>query len=343
MPDETSPSKPLVLALLGPTAAGKSRMALELAQEMPLELVSVDSMQVYRGMDVGTAKPSIEDRSRVPHHLLDIVDPSREFTVAEYQALARRVIMEIWKGGKVPLLVGGSGLYFEAVVFDLRFPPRGDPSIRRELEEEMRRDPERFFRILAEVDPEFAGREDYRNPRRALRAMEVYRLTGKPFTSFMRKRGDYPLLIPYAGAVISPPRQLLHHLIDLRVERMMGEGLLEEARRLWESGSLSRTARQALGYKEIFDHLEGRCGLDEAVERIKQGTRRYARRQVIYLRGIPGLHWFFPREEEYRDGWPRLVQAVRELFKQAITGSRPGEEPAGDVDLLDARQKRGAD
>ncbi len=331
-PSDCDAPRPRVLALLGPTAAGKSRLALELARVMPVELVSVDSMQVYRGMDVGTAKPTPEERLRVPHHLLDLVDPEHDFTVAEYQGLARRAVEEIWGRGRIPLLVGGSGLYFEAVVFDLRFPPRGDPEIRRELEEELRHDPEAFFRRLAKVDPLFAIREDFRNPRRALRAMEVYRVTGRPFTSFVRKRGSYPLLIPYAGAVINPPRGLLYRLVDQRVDRMMEEGLLEEARGLLRGGRLSRTARQALGYKELFDFLEGRCSLEEAVARIKKATRRYARRQVIYLRGIPGLRWFSPREEDYGVGWPDLVREIGNFLREAwegeggAGGSTPGSE-----------------
>lgn len=313
-------SKPRVLALLGPTGAGKSRLALDIARYLPVELVSVDSMQVYRGMDVGTDKPTPEERRQVPHHLLDLVDPARDFTVAEYQAIARKAVEEILERGKIPLLVGGSGLYFEAVVFDLRFPPRGDPETRRELEEDLRRDPEAFFRRLAEIDPVFAEREDSRNPRRALRAMEVYRITGKPFSSFVRKRGGYPTLIPYAGAVVNPPRKTLYRLIDRRVDRMMQEGLLEEAKTLWMTGGLSRTARQALGYKELFDFLEGKCTFEEAVARIKGATRRYARRQLIYLKGIPGLRWFSPSEEHYGTHWKDLVREVSLFFREAWEG-----------------------
>jgi tRNA dimethylallyltransferase len=300
-----------VAAILGPTAVGKSRLAVEVAPLIDAEIVSVDSMLVYKGMDIGTAKPGGETRSLVPHHLIDIVDPSHEYSVAEFQAAARRAVEDIRLRGKTPLLVGGSGLYFEAVVFDLRFPPGspGDP-LRLRLEERALQDPEGLQRELMGIDPEYARKEDFRNPRRVARALEIYYRTGIRPSSLRRARGSFDVVYPYKGVVVTVPRPMLYRMIEERVDRMLQEGLVEEVKHLLESCSLSRSARQALGYKEIADHLEGKISLGEAVEEIKKRTRRYAKRQITWFRKIPGLQWMELSEEDLKEGLPRTVERL---------------------------------
>lgn len=288
---------PVVIALLGPTGVGKSRLAARLAPLLEAEIVSVDSMQIYRGMDVGTAKIDSETRHRVPHHLLDIVDPWQPFSVAEFQEAARQAIEDIGARKKVPFLVGGTGLYFEAAVFDMRFPPDpSDGTLRRRIEAWAGRDPDGFRKKLAEVDPKFAAGENINNMRRAIRAMEVYESSGRPFSSF--KQSGYSACYPYSGAVINMPRPLLYEVIEKRVDDMMREGLLDEVARLKRQGPFSRTAAQALGYKEILEHLEGNKTLEESIAEVKKRSRRYAKRQITWFRHVPDLNWFELQKED---------------------------------------------
>lgn len=287
-----TPGETSIAAILGPTAVGKSRVAVELASMLPLEIISVDSMQVYRGMDIGTAKPDQEQRRRAVHHMIDVVDPWRDYSVALFQEEARRTSGEIAARGNLPLLVGGTGLYFEAVVFDLRFPPCGsDGRLRRDIEEWARRDQDGLRSRLAEVDPEFARSEGMGNLRRVVRAMEVYRLTDRPFSSFQVKRGRQRPLYRYAGVVLTMPREELYCRIDMRVDEMFSAGLVEEVRSLLSGGGLSRTAAQALGYREVIEHLDRGVTLEETITNVKRRSRNYAKRQLTWFRRIPGLLW----------------------------------------------------
>jgi tRNA dimethylallyltransferase len=288
---------PLVIALLGPTATGKSAMALEIATSLNAEIISVDSMQVYTGMDIGTAKVAAGLRTEIPHHMIDIVDYRRSFSVADFQMAGRGAITTIASGNKLPFLVGGSGLYFEALVFDYRFPPAlAENGVRDNLEDRAHRDPEGLREELREADPEFARSEGFHNLRRVVRAMEVYLTTGRPFSSF--KNSAPAALYPWAGAVVDPKRELLYALIDKRVDAMIAAGLVEEVLALERTGPISKTARQALGYKEVLAHLDGRLTLQETANEIKQKSRRYAKRQLTWLRRIAGLQWFELGEED---------------------------------------------
>ncbi|MBC7230125.1 MAG: tRNA (adenosine(37)-N6)-dimethylallyltransferase MiaA [Actinobacteria bacterium] len=288
-----------VAAILGPTAVGKSRVAVELASLCPLEIISVDSMQVYRGMDIGTAKPDESLRRRVVHHMIDVVEAQEEYSVALFQAQARDIMADTAARGRLPLLVGGTGLYFEAAVFDLRFPPGSrDDRLRRDIEDWARRDPEGLRRSLAEVDPDFACGEGMENLRRVARAMEVYRRTGRPFSSFQVKRGQQRPLYRYAGVVLTLPREELYRRIDRRVEEMFAAGLVEEVRGLLSRGGLSRTAAQALGYREVIRHLDRGIPLEETITEIKRRSRNYAKRQLTWFRRVPGLLWMEMEGEE---------------------------------------------
>ena len=279
------------VALVGPTASGKSAIALDVARELPgVEIVAVDSMQVYRGLDIGTAKPTPAERREIPHHLLDLVDVEEEFSVAEFQRAARAVIDDIAARGKRPLLVGGTGLYLRAVVDDLDLPGQF-PSVRAELAAEA--DVERLHARLTELDPVAASRTTTTNRRRIERALEVTVGSGRPFSSYGPGLTSYapgPVLVG-----VDVPLDELDRRIEARVHAMLDEGLLDEVRSL-QGRALSRTAARALGYEELLAHLAGASSLEEAVAATVQRTRRLARRQLRWFRRDPRVTWSAPTE-----------------------------------------------
>lgn len=285
-----------ILALVGPTAAGKSTVALQAAERLGAEIVAVDAFTVYRGMDVGTAKPSRHERARVPHHLIDVLDPEQECTVEWFQRAARAAIADVVGRGRVPLLVGGSGLYFRAVVDPLEFPPT-DPAVRAETAARFADDPRAAHAALAAVDPAAAARIDPDNLRRSVRALEVYHLTGRPFSQWRQAWDDHTSIFPGLRVVgLDVSREDLTRRIAARVDAMLGgggAGLVDECRRL-AARALSVTARQAIGYAEVLDHLAGRCTLEEAAERIRTRTRRYAVRQIRWFARDPRVRWVAP-------------------------------------------------
>jgi tRNA dimethylallyltransferase len=276
-----------VLALLGPTAAGKSGLAQRVAQERgDVEIVAVDAFTVYRGMDIATAKPSPDERAEVPHHLVDVLEPDEQLTVADFQRRARAAVDDVRGRGRVPLLVGGAGLYWRAVVDDLRFPPT-DPGVRAELEGRFD-DPVAAHEHLASLDPVAAERIAPTNLRRTVRALEVIELTGLPFSSFAtaweEHRSIYPELIV---GYLEPSAQQLRAAIDERARRMVDEGLLEEAAGLRRRFRLSPTAVQAIGYAEALEVLDGKLEAAALAEAIRRRTWRYAKRQRAWFRADP--------------------------------------------------------
>lgn len=286
---------PPVLALVGPTAAGKSRLALEAAEHLDAEIVAVDAFTVYSRMDVGTAKPSPADRRRIPHHMVDVLDPAEECTVQWFQGAARAAIDEVRQRGRVPLLVGGSGLYFRAVVDPLEFPPT-DPGVRAEVEAEYAGEPEAAHAALAAVDPDAAARIDPANLRRTVRALEVVRLTGERFSGWRQAWDEFRSIYADLQVVgLEVDRGSLEAAIAQRVEAMLAGGLAEECRELVQR-PLSSTARQAIGYAETLAHLAGELTLDETAERIRARTRRYAVRQQRWFAADPRVHWRQPAE-----------------------------------------------
>jgi tRNA dimethylallyltransferase len=296
-----------VLALVGPTASGKTALALELAPRLEAEVVSADAMLVYRGMDIGTAKPTPEERALVPHHLVDLVDPGEEFSVARFQPLARAAIDQVLGRGRLPLLVGGSGLYFHAVVDQFVFPPT-DAAVRARLESEAAAGGlPAMYQRLADADPAAAARIQPGNLRRVVRALEVVELTGRPFSSF-RGAMDAPIS-RYRLTVLGldPGQEMLRSRVAERVAAMAEAGLVEEVRRL-ATRPLSRTARQALGYKELLDALELGTPLQEALDAVVKRTRAYARRQLAWFRRDPRVRW-----STLPPGQQRLDWALREL------------------------------
>lgn len=280
-------AKARVAAIVGPTAVGKTALSLDIAERLEAEIISIDSMQVYVGMDIGTGKVSPAERARVPHHLLDLRPTDHELTVEEFQRLARAAIDEITARGKLPLLVGGSGLYFRAVVDDLEFPPRA-PDVRASIQAEADElGPEMLHARLRELDPAAAAKIEPGNARRTVRALEVIQLTGRPFSdndSWDRYESIYDLRV----AGLTRSRKDLYSQIGMRVDEMLAAGLIGEALAL--EGKLGRTARQALGYKQVLDAPD--LPVANVRTEIVRATKRFARRQESWFKGDPRVHWF---------------------------------------------------
>ena len=281
---------PPIVAVVGPTAAGKSELAIALALRLGGEVVNTDSMQLYRGMDIGTAKLSEEEWQRVPHHLLDILDVHEPATVAEFQGSARGVIEDCRSRGVVPVMVGGSALYVRAVLDRFEFPGT-DPVVRKRLEEELAEvGPEALHRRLAEVDPEAAARIVATNGRRVVRALEVVEITGRPFSASLPEHEFFFDDTQLVGIDISRP--VLDERIAARVERMWEAGFVEEVRRLAAAGLREgRTANRALGYRQVLSYLDGAIGEEQAKQDTISATRRFARRQDSWFRKDPRIGW----------------------------------------------------
>lgn len=282
-----------LLAIVGPTATGKTEVGILLAQALVGEIVSADSMQVYRGMDIGTAKPTAEQRARAHHHLIDIVDPHQPFSVADYRERADAALADIWGRGRQPILVGGSGLYLRALLDDMDFsdvPP--DPDFRRQLAAEARSKGTRaLHEWLADVDPEAAARIHPNDEKRIIRALEVSE--GRPTNSAApkvdrRRRPRYNTL----QFGLNAPREELYRRIEARVDRMMEHGLVEEVGELLELGRAEDSvAMKGLGYAQLAPYLRGKVSLEETVRRLKRDTRRFAKRQLTWFRADSRIEW----------------------------------------------------
>lgn len=303
-----------LLAIVGPTAAGKTRMSVEVATALAqlghsIEIVSCDSMAVYRGLDIAADKPPMSERGGIEHHLLDIADPDEEITAVAYREIARNKIAEITERGGVAMLVGGSGLWFRAVVDDLEFAPT-QAELRRHLETQ---DPGELYARLAEADPEAAARIDVRNIRRVVRAVEILELTGRPpselRSSWGVREGPYDL----CAAGLMWARDELYGRATQRVQRELDAGLVDEVREALERG-LSRTARQALGVKEIAEHLETGITLEEAKTTLIRNTKNFVRKQLSWFRADPRVEWVDATEL----GWDGARETIVERSLVAL-------------------------
>jgi tRNA dimethylallyltransferase len=283
----TTPHRPV--AVVGVTASGKSALAMELARRLgDVELVSVDSMQVYRGMDIGTAKPNPADRAEVPHHLLDLVDPWEPFDLHEFQQAVRAALADIERRGRRAILVGGTGLYLRSVVDDLDLPGRF-PDVAAEVESDP--DTGALHRRLAGLDPLAATRMEPTNRRRVVRALEVTLGSGRPFSSFGPGLDQYgPSRIDMVG--LWRPRPVIAERIAARYAEQVAAGFVDEVRHLAGGPPLSQTAAQALGYRELLAHLRGECPLEAALDEAVRRTRRFARRQRVWFKRDPRITWF---------------------------------------------------
>ncbi len=273
--------------LTGATASGKTRLGIELAQRLDAEIISLDSMAIYRGMDIGTAKPAAQERQAVAHHLIDIVDPSEEYSLSQYVEDARAAVENLRFGGKRALFVGGTPLYLKALLRGIFAGPPADWELRRRLEAETREDGGSGLRVrLAKIDPQIVQKVHANDVRRMIRAWEVYEATGQPISELQRQF-DTP--VPREACRVFRldwPRPKLHARINRRVDEMFDAGLVCETRELLQRGPLSRTAAQAVGYREVIAHLRGEYDLPRAIELVKIRTRQFAKRQCTWFRSL---------------------------------------------------------
>ncbi|HEY1662280.1 MAG TPA: tRNA (adenosine(37)-N6)-dimethylallyltransferase MiaA [Verrucomicrobiae bacterium] len=281
------------LFLGGPTATGKSEIALALAEKIGGEIISVDSMQVYRGLDIGTAKPTAVEQKRVPFHLIDVVDLAESFDAAKFVVLAEKAVVDIQSRGRTPIFCGGTGLYFQAYLGGLGEAPAADPGLRTELEALPF---ETLLHELRERDPETYEKIDKQNPRRVIRALEVIRLTGKKFSEQRAEwRPKVPDPTPKTIVCLTRGQDDLHGRINARVDEMFRRGLVEETRELLKHGlNQNKTAMQAIGYRQVVEHLRGEHDLAQTVALVKMRTRQFAKRQLTWFRRHGDCRFFTP-------------------------------------------------
>ena len=302
---EAAPTLPVV-AIVGATATGKTSLSVSLAKRLGGEIINADAMQFYRGMDIGTAKASPEERDGIPHHLIDIMQLNQEASVATFQQQAREHIEQIHGRGNTPILVGGSGLYVRAALDRIEFPPT-DPTVRQRFETLVRTEGLAAAKqLLAIVDPESAARLG--DERRIIRALEVHELTGRPFSSYMPQRQyHYPCTVQLGLRI---ERTILHERIHLRVEAMMAQGLVAETQRLRDRGlSTAPTASRAIGYPQTMDLLDGKICETECIEKIATATRQFARRQDTWFKADPRVQWLDWDAPELLDQAEQIVRA----------------------------------
>lgn len=286
--------KPAVLAVAGPTASGKTSLGVFLAKQLGCEIISTDSMQIYKGLDVGTAKATQEEMCGVPHHCLDIRTPEQVFSVADFVDLANQKATEIMQRGKTPLLVGGTGLYLESFIKGVRFAPdKANPEIRAKLTKELEQyGAEEMYLRLEKVDPQAAHATHPNNTVRVLRALEHYQATGQTLSE--QRANSLPEEPPYHALVFGldfPDRAQLYERIDQRVDLMVEQGLLQEAEMVYQNRESYRTAAQAIGYKEFFPYFEQTAELKQCVDKLKQASRNYAKRQLTWFRRMENICW----------------------------------------------------
>lgn len=307
--------KQKLIVVAGPTASGKTRLAIDIAKSVNGEIVNADSMQIYKYMNIGSAKPTLEEQSEAKHHLIDFLDPDEEFSVADYTDLAHKVIAEIASCGKVPIMCGGTGLYINSVVNDITFGEiETDYKLREELNELAKQHGSQYLLdILKEFDPVSAQRLHPGNLRRIVRAIEFYRTTGIPISEHQemtkQKESRYePLML-----CVKWDREVLYDRINKRVDIMLNDGLLDEVKRLMEMGYTKElNSMKGIGYKEIIDYFEGNMSLEDTVNLIKQSSRRYAKRQLTWFRRDKRIHWLDANEDFLAEG----IQLCKEFIGQ---------------------------
>jgi tRNA dimethylallyltransferase len=301
-------NKQKLIVLIGPTAVGKTQTSIELAKAFQAEIISGDSMQIYKGMDIGTAKITEEEMSGIPHHLIDIKNADESFSVAEFQRMVREKISDIHSRGKLPMIVGGTGLYIQSVLFDYHFTETpGDEKYRKELERQAEEHgKERLHAKLVKIDPDAAKSIHPNNIRRVIRALEIFHCTGKTMSEYQKEQ-QHELLYDTAIVGLTMDRDRLYERINYRVELMMKAGLLEEVKRFYDSGLRDVQSIQAIGYKELYDYFDGKVTEQEAVENLMQNSRRYAKRQLTWFRNKMDVKWFDVTGEA---GQSKIIQDI---------------------------------
>lgn len=305
-------SKPRVVAVGGPTASGKTALSVALARAFDGEIINADSMQIYKNLDVGTAKPSAEERQGIPHYLLDFLSPETPYSVADFTAAADPLIRDITARGRLPLVVGGTGLYITSLLSGMAFAPeKTDPAIRARLQAWA--DTEGGAALYAElqrIDPDYAAQVHPNNLPRVIRALELFEATGRRMSD--QRREARPAEAPYHALCLCltcRDRAVLYSRIDRRVDEMVENGVLDEARQVYDHRDAYRTAAQAIGYKEFFPYFEGTANLTECTERLKQATRNYAKRQLTWFRRQNDAAWLYLDEEDVTERACTLVRA----------------------------------
>ena len=314
--------RPLVI-ITGPTASGKTALSIELAKQIGGEIISADSMQVYRHMDIGSAKVTKEEMDGVPHHLIDVLEPSEEFNVVRFQEMARKAMEGIYERGKIPIIAGGTGFYIQALLYDIDFTETDENnSIREELEQKARTEgASALHAMLKEIDPESAEAIHENNVKRVIRAIEFYRQTGKKISDHNRQEREKSSPYQFLYYVIDLPRELLYSRIEQRVDQMIEQGLVEEVNALQAMGcTRDMVSMQGLGYKEILDYLNGQLTLDEAVYVLKRDTRHFAKRQLTWFRRERDVRWL--ELETFAGSREKMLGAVlkdcREAFGECL-------------------------
>ncbi|MBH93454.1 MULTISPECIES: tRNA (adenosine(37)-N6)-dimethylallyltransferase MiaA [Idiomarina] len=310
-------SKDAVIAIYGPTASGKTALSLALCKQLDCEIISVDSALIYRGMDIGTAKPSAEEQAQVPHHLLDIRDPAETYSAADFQKDALALIEDIHQRDKVPLLVGGTMLYFKALLEGLSHLPESDVSVRERLSADWHdKGLAELHKQLQEVDPVSAERIHPNDPQRIIRALEVYELAGKSLTELTRERYgqlDKPI---YQFAVAPAEREVLHQRIEQRFDQMLAQPFEDEVKKLFDRDDLhpDLPSVRSVGYRQMWQYLAGELSYDEMRERGIIATRQLAKRQMTWLRGWPGVHWLTTGDTDMEAKVLRVMQQPAKKF-----------------------------
>lgn len=312
--------KPLIV-LTGPTAVGKTRLSISLAKAVDGEIISADSMQVYRNMDIGSAKIRPEEMQGVPHHLVDVLDPREEFHIVRFQKMAKAAMEEIYAKGKIPILVGGTGFYIQAITRDIDFTEAvQEDDYRRELEAMAEsRGAETLHRMLEKVDPVSAKEIHANNVKRVIRALEFYHQNGTPISAHNQEQKEHKSPYNLAYFVLNAPREILYERIDQRVDEMLKEGLLKEVEALKAMGlKKGMVSMQGLGYKEILSYLEGECSLEEAVTVLKRDTRHFAKRQLTWFRREQDVIWVNKDEFCYEDS--RILEYMLSILEERGIG-----------------------
>ena len=303
-----------IICIAGPTASGKTALAVALAQELGGEVVSCDSMQVYRRMDIGTAKPTVEEMHGIPHHMLDVAEPDEDFSVSRYCRMASPIVDDIVSRGKVAIIAGGTGLYMDSLIRGNAFAPFPSTGVREKLEAQADAEGmEKIHAWLTSVDPEAAGRLHLSDRKRIIRALEVYLETGETITEHNRRtQAIPPKYSPLWLGLDFEDRAQLYHRIDRRVDIMLDMGLIDEIKGLLHSGIPEKcTAMQAIGYKEFVDALQGRSTIAQAADQVRQSSRRYAKRQLTWFRRNQAIHWLTRGE-----GREEIITQARQVLRE---------------------------
>lgn len=312
--------KEKVLTIIGPTSVGKTALSLRLAVDFQGEIISGDSMQFYKGMDIGTAKATVEERTLIPHHMIDICMPDEFFSVADFQKRTKQLISEINQRDRLPMIVGGTGLYIQSVLYTYEFSQAGEDLAFREKMKQLAKEKgnEVLHAQLAQIDPITAQRLHPNDTKRVIRALEIYHLTGETMSQYQKRSSQSP----YDSLIIglNMERNLLYERINLRVDQMIEKGLIEEVEQLLAKGYDCRyRSMQALGYKELVSYFQGEISKDEAIDLIKKRTRNFAKRQLTWFRKMKDVVWFdlTPGKENPEDLYGRIYRLVAGKFRQA--------------------------